>query len=319
MDGHAVRGALTPLRYVSLATDSAPTYAVWAPVAARLWRRLGYQTILAISADEGWNEPAGQVILNELRDLPVSIVPVPRIGQLTVANTMRCARLVAASREFLAPDDFILTADVDMMPFSRTFFDLYPGDAFIVLRALYQAWLGNGGDIPEINDVKLRPGEFRLPMCYCGATVGIWRELIPEIVASDIEESLIRLVGAVSDAIDLDEALLSFRILSSPRAQGWLELLDPAGVWRKRELILVDPITLPLLSVYPDMPRGLLRLDDFWHPSLGLPAPPEAIDYIPHRFSPGCQPFGCFEVVAAYVPEARAWLDAYRAKLEAVL
>lgn len=652
------------MNYVILATDAAPTYAVWTPVAARLWNRLGYHVVVFIERTPAWQEPFGQAILDALWNQGL-IKVIPRTGALTIANTMRCSRLVAAAAPWLEPEDFLLTTDVDMMPLQRAFFDRT--EPFVVLRAMFNVWLSSQVVPPVIDLAQLVPGAFRFPMCYaipadtpilmadytwrradkiaagdrllafeeerashrrhmqesvveavaprlketvtietaagpiicspehpwlvrfttrrtrsqrgrlgagygphwreaekiepgmqvyrfcspteaieenedymagyvrgltegdgaiewaptakvviaitdpealdrlcvylsrlgisydrrylgiprksrtgfqgrkpreqvrfggrtcressrrvldwplttraaaagylggmfdaegslngwdlriyqndgttmdrilacakllnidlrrqecrtrrckvvrlytrslandlvrffsitrpaisrkrnivgrslsngwvtvtavrntgpvpmvdlqtssktfiaggyashnCGAMVEIWRELFPEIEVGDPAGSLARLVGDTPDQIDLDETLLSRRFLASPRAAGPVKVIDGAGVWRKGELTLVDPLDLPLLSEYYNMPRGMLRLDDLWYPALGTPKPEEAVDYIPHRFPPGSKPFRCFDVVAAYFPEERAWLDAYRAELDPLL
>jgi hypothetical protein len=652
------------VNYVILATDALPTYAVWAPVAARLWRKHGYRVLLFIERTSAWSEPFGQAVLNGLW-ASAMMSPLPRTGAQTIANTMRCSRLVAAALSWLEPEDFLLTADVDMMPLQRAFFDRT--EPFVVLRAMFNVWLSSQVVPPVIDLTGILPGAFRFPMCYsvptdtpilmadytwcradkiaagdrllafeeeraphrrhmqesvveavaprlketvtietatgpiicspehpwlvrfapqgrkrgqhgrlgvgyvrgphwreaekiepgmqvyrfcspaeaieenedymagyvrgltegdgtierastakaviaitdpealdrlcvylgrlgifydrrylgiprksrtgfqgrkpqelvrfggrtcressrrvldwplttraaaagylggmfdsegslngwdlriyqndgatmdrvlacgkllnidlrrqecrtrrckvvrlytrslandlvrffsitrpaisrkrnivgrslsngwvtvtairntgpvpmvdlqtssktfiaggyashnCGATVEIWRELFPEIVVGDPVGSLARLVGDTPDQVDLDETLLSRRFLDSPRAAGPVKVVDEAGVWQKGELTLVDPLNLPLLSEYFNMPRGMLRLDDLWYPALGTPKPEAALDYIPFRFSPGSKPFRCFDVVAAYFPEERAWLDAYRETLD---
>lgn len=313
-------------RYVVLATDSAPTYAVWAPVAARLWRRCGYTPILLVEDGPAWREPAQAVIYDAMIEGAHLGAWIPRTGELTIANTMRCARLVAAAVPGLEPSDFILTSDVDMIPLAPAFFQRT--EPFLVLRAMFNVWLATKvivNNRPNIDLTHVWAGNFRFPLCYSGASVEIWREMVPEILVGDPAASLAQLVAGTGawpahpDAVDLDERLASFRFLDSPRAAGEVIETDPAGVWRKGELVLVDPLDLPLISEYDNMPRAMLRLDDFWTPVSGTPAPPEAIDYIPFRFYPGTKPWRCLDVIAAYWPDEAAWLQAYRARVDPLL
>lgn len=311
-----VQGQKTSVRYVVLATDAAPTYAVWAPVAARLWARHGYRSIFHLDS-LGWESPFGRVILDELVTAEVAhFAYIPRTGELTVPNTMRCSRNVAAAAGFLEPDDFILTADVDMMPLRGAFFDKLP--PFVVLRAMFATWLGSQVVPPVVDVSHIWAGNFRFPMCYAGATTTIWREMFPGIIPGDTAASLAAVLIGRSDAVDLDETLLSYAFLSSPRAAGPAVLESPAGVWRKGELVMIDPMEERLLSEYFNMPRAMLRYDDLWHPGRGTPPPPDAIDFIPNRFLGG-RPWCCFDVVSAYFPDMTDWLANYRRRLETVL
>lgn len=311
------------MRYVVLTTDVAPTYAVWAPIAARLWVKHGYRVLLFVEDSERWAEPFVRVILNALHGFVEHIVAIPRVGAFSVANTMRCARLIGASVD-LNDDAFVLTADVDMMPLQRDFFQR--DETFVVLRALSNIWTRSDGVLADQEHLRafidlsnFVPGGLRFPMCYCGATVRIWRELFPEIVVDDATGSLARIVGDCPDSPDFDELLVSHRFLTSARARGRARIVAP-GVWAKGELALVDPVTAPLLSSCANMPRAMLRFNDFWAPcDSSTPPPPEAIDYIPLRFYPGHRPFGAFDVVSAYFPEEHDWMMRYRETLQGVL
>mgnify|MGYP001570709840 CR=1 FL=1 len=91
-------------RYVSLSVDAAPTYAALAPVTVRLWKRLGYTAILHIHED-GWGTPFGELVLREISGTGAAIVGVPTVPPLSIPNTMRAVRLVAAAVNGLELDD----------------------------------------------------------------------------------------------------------------------------------------------------------------------------------------------------------------------
>lgn len=295
-----------------MAVDAAPTYSVYAPIVSRIWKKFGYGTIIFLHETEKWENEYGSVIMEELEKVGALIWFMPTMPPLSVANTMRTSRLVAACD--VDKDDFILTSDVDMIPLNREFFDRK--EKFVVLRALYERWLACKTPPPVLDLNSLKPGVFRFAMCYVGATAEIWREIFSLTVDEPVE-SLRRIVDCTTDETDFDELKLSRGILSSSRAQGEVETVVPNNIWRTGELFLVDPMGLPNLSSYYNMPRGMLRLGDLWQPGRGLP-PPEAIDFIPDRFTPTNRPWWCLEATALYHPNERAWLEEYRGKMEKV-
>lgn len=300
-------------RYVVLATDAAPTYSVLAPVAVRLWRRLGYEALVFIHA-EGWETPHGRVVLEELDAAGARTKVVPTIAPMSIANTMRCSRLVGAAHDGLDEDDFLLTSDVDMFPLSRTFFDRQ--EDLVVLRALGDTWMQPSAPKPPTFREGVALSEVRFPMCYAGALTSIWRELFP-IVPGDAAESLRRTVEphlGRRDHTDLDEHLVSWAFPRHPRANGLVRQVA-VGVWRQEDLWLVDPVDAPRLSSHECMHRGMLWRADGWTPAQG-PPPDGVIDFITERFE-GRRPWWCFDVAAVFFPEEASWLGAYRARLEA--
>lgn len=312
-------------RYVSLATDAAPTYAVHAPVVARLWKQLGYDAIVHVH-EAGWENDFGRLILHELAQVGARVIPTPVLPPLVGGNIMRVARLLAAAQSFVHADDFVLCADMDMYPLSRSFFAV--SAPFIALRALYHEWLMPAASVPpDVLDrlPQLLPGSYRFTMSYFGATGKIWRELF-DLVPDDVTESLRRLLVNVDPTyhnVDLDETLLSAVVLRSPRAMGDL-LRQPDFAdcrhWRQGELHLIDPVYAPNLTGHDHMPRGLLRLADGYR---GQGTPPEgAIDFIPPRFSDdssGGRGWWCFDVATAYYPQEAAWLAEYRTAAKAIV
>lgn len=309
-------------RWVSLSTDAAPVYAAWTPVVARIWRLLGYRSIVHIHPNQlgvpNWDRLFGQVVLRELHAADVRLVPATPQSPLSMPNVARCSRLFSAHRlPDIDDNDFILTADADMIPLEGSFFDR--DEDLVVLRCLYQRWMMFKGETPEMSEDLLIPtvrrlhaqhGRIRFPMCYTGATAKIWREVIPPTMGAFLS-------GLTEDCFDADEHGLTHAILSSRRVAGPLEVVA-TGHWRKGELALIDPVDRPLLSIYQDMPRGLIILGDGWKPEKG-PIPDGAIDFIPSRFTaehPSDHPWWCFDVVRMRYPELDGWLTEYQRMLE---
>lgn len=317
-------------RYVVLSSDAAPTYSIFLPLVARIWSRIGYRPLVLLH-DKGWYSDYGKFILDALDVTGARIDWFSQVKPLTVANTMRASRIVASALPFLKPDDLLLTADVDMVPIERAFFER--DESWFVLRALYNVWCRDGGVTKMPRDAE----GLRFAMCYCGATVALWRELMfldPEVdpVANlktivtyqALEEPFkTRQVSERGEAVwgDLDEMTLSQRWLGSLRV-GFEPCVEvKVGEWRKGDLTLVDPVDRPHLSSLDNVPRGLLRLGDLWRPHLG-PPPAGAIDLIPPRFAHSTRrfhPWWIFDAVAAYYPEDREWLETYRARVQRIL
>lgn len=279
---------------VSLASDHLGTYAVLLPIAAKLWETLGYTPIVQHSLRD--DNPFEQAVL------AWTVGDKYRIAArepLSLPNTMRAVRLFAW--ELADSGDFILTADVDMFPLSRTFFADPP--PHVLLRACWYLWLGNEGREPFFDPARLEPtGDPSCPyrshfaMCYAGATKEIWRELFQSGT------------WPAHDTNSWDEEALTARVLDRVRGQPFAEL--GRGRWRKGDLHFVDPLDAPLLSEYRDMPRGMIRLGDIWKPAMG-PAPEGAIDFIPPRFTQYDRPAWIFPAVRLYFPELGDWLDGY--------
>jgi len=302
-------------RYIVLACDAAPTYAIYLPLVVRLWRRLGYKALVYLHA-EGWDTPFGDLVRAELALAGSTTSIIDAVAPLGIANTMRCARLVAACEPFLDPEDFLLTSDVDMIPLSRTFFDRR--EDFIVYRGLGDIWMQPAAPVPPRPPAVMRPGEVRFPMCYSGATAEIWRYMLPlnyGIPHDALVDTIAPYLPSRTNYTDLDETIGSYAFLAHPRAQGVVEEVS-TGVWRQGDLYLVDPIDAPQLTPHEHMHRGLLLLVDGWIPGRGDP-PSAPIDFIPCRFYPGERPWWCFDVPAIYFPEEAAWITSYveRAKV----
>lgn len=217
-------------RYVSLACDANPHYSVYAPIVARLWRRLGFEPIVFMHTS-GWDSPLGALVQGALDDDAFLTPRIPRIDPLSVGNTMRVVRIVAAS--LVDPAALVMTADVDMAPLSRTFFDR-TWDQFVLRADMY----GSLHAAPKIQGgVALIPGLWRFPLCYVGMRGNLWRKMLP-IVNGDPETSLRQtMVGLRHDKVDYDEETTSARLLAM--SPGEL-VQDAEDTWHQGDLCLVS-------------------------------------------------------------------------------
>lgn len=212
-------------KYVALSCDANPLYSIWAPLMVRFWRRLGYTPIL-FQHNDGWSTELAMLVdrlLDEehLRGETI-VVKIPRIGPLSIGNTMRVSRVAASAVASLSPTDFILTSDIDMAPLSRTFFDRDPEQCWVLRGDMYGSFEGASAMMHD-GTKGLIAGLWRFPLCYIGMPVFAWRTIMP-IVVGDAEKSIRNINhGLRQDAHDHDEACTSARLLLSAWAAGSLE------------------------------------------------------------------------------------------------
>lgn len=236
-------------RYVSLAADANPHYAIYAPVVCKIWQALGYEPILFMHDGHGhdpsrgvygWETPFGEYVRSAL---PVKPILVPRTEPLSPGNTMRCVRLVAASMPQVQPDDLVLTADIDMAPLSETFFDRQAWPPFVLRADMYGPFEGASSLRGPDGTPALLCGMWRFPLCYMGFPGRVWEEILP-LVKGDPVLSLRRVLhGLREDSVVHDEATISARLLLSRYAVGALEKIssseETGDLWRQGELELV--------------------------------------------------------------------------------
>lgn len=239
-------------RWVSLSTDCVPwkgktgsAYAIYAPLVTRFWQRLGYTPILFMH-DTGWDTAFGAHVL---ANLPPDImrVSMPRLEPLSIGNTMRTVRLAACAHEAVAPEDLIITADIDMAPISRDFFN-QPSNIFVLRADMYGPMEG-ASQLLENDGTALLCGLFRFPLCYVGLTTAAWRDITPYPQDGSCHGNPVALArrilhGLRYDAVDYDESYCSARLLLSRYAVGSLQKHED-GSWTQGELRLVPQTDWP--------------------------------------------------------------------------
>lgn len=282
------------MRYVSLACDAtlgAPVhgvYAAYAPVVMRLWQRLGYRPIVfkhEATFDSEFGRFVSEKMLEAVEpELVPIIVPIPRCEPLSVGNTMRVARLAAASNALVQPHELVLMADIDMAPISRTWFerDHWLGGPFVLRGDMHGSFAGCASLNPD-GTASLLGGHFRFPMCYAGATKAQWFDMLPLINGQEIV-SIRRLLHSLRhDCVDYDEQQLSSRFLHSRYAVGPLctdVVANNSGaerVYKQGDLTLLAATDWPTGVPEGMMIHGGARSDSRpnrvdWH--MPRPAPP---------------------------------------------
>lgn len=136
-----------------------PYYSFFAPLAAYLWNRIGYKSIVFAVG----NTELNPVVLEELHKneaITIGINSIPGYRDSTVAQF---SRMFGALYRGLNQDDYCLTSDVDVLPFDGDYFNNLPSQDFHLWSA----------DHYHDNPDKMT----RVPMCFNGGAVKIWKEI----------------------------------------------------------------------------------------------------------------------------------------------
>jgi hypothetical protein len=171
------------MRYVVNSSDLNDVYSFFMPIMSILWKRLQYEPISLLYGDESvWSSPKDKFILDSIRKYSkVSFVaPAPGYKSSTV---MQVSRLFPASLSYMTDSDYVLTGDADMFPLSATYFNQQDLSCkFNIFSADAYADIAKG----------LQPPKF--PMCYLGATVGNWKDVMgikTNDISLEVQQSLV--------------------------------------------------------------------------------------------------------------------------------
>lgn len=202
--GESPTGDVARLPWAVIASDRNPFYAWFAPLTARLWRRLGFRARLFLvgTSDEWGREAWCRLVVTAAREAGASIVFIPRIEAYGNGTVAQLVRLFAAGFGF-EDDEFAYVADVDFWPLSRAFFCDRDFDRLLLLAA--------------------NTSGIRWSMTL-GARARTWRELMatePGGGTAALHAALARWVvpgGSMREENWIaDENLLAAQVLASPR------------------------------------------------------------------------------------------------------
>lgn len=302
-------------RWVSLSSDANPRYSAYLPIACLLWKRLGWEP-LVLMHDSGWDTSLGMEVEAWLDEFDIVRALVSDYPPLSVANTMRFCRLAGPCLRVVADGDLVMMSDADMMPISRSFFDVPETWDVYSLRSDMHGFL---------QTPRLPPVNFRFTMCYVGARACVWRDVLGSVVG-DISASLRQLEefrepqlarvlahgGAVHrldrDAVDCDEGIMSSHLLSSDWLQG--DLMRE-GDWCGLPLYRQGNMRLVAVRREDGLPEGMLILGG-WR---GDRLPDHVIDW--HASMP---PLGWFgDTLATFWPNEVNWISDYWSRVRKIL
>ena len=193
------------MNYVVLSSNGSSIYGFYAPLTCAVWRARGYFPLLLLTEDAAlWEgEPRGRLIREYCG---AQGVYMSHSGGLLSGSATRAqvSRLFAYQVPRLAPDDYLLTSDIDMWPIGP--------------------WVGGSRDAGKALQIYYanayeKTGRVHFPMCYLGATQKTWAEIMTAGPARDLDEAvklcrhrpgrpenagLVHLVPGSREAIPLD-------------------------------------------------------------------------------------------------------------------
>jgi len=204
--------------YVINSTDNNLFYSYFIPIVSQMWKSLGYYPVTLVLGDESeWttNTKTG-FVLEQIRKTS-AVVPIKRIAGFKDSTIVQISRIYASAHEFAA-DDYILTSDADMLPLDKSWFHQQdPSKQFHIFGA--DAY-----------------GRRRFPICYLGATAGIWRRIM-KIQPTGISAAMRISLNPTRDDWNYDESLITERLLGNQLYPNHCQFIDrgwPDGMATRR-------------------------------------------------------------------------------------
>ena len=195
-------------KHVVNSTDANPTYLFFMPIVNRIWQNhMGYKPIsILIGNRKEWEQHKLRNFVLQ-RTLETSNIATfidhQKIGFKSSTIT-QVSRLAIAAHPQLKDDDYILTSDVDMLPFNKQWFNSQNMDKKFHLFGA-NAYLGYiGPSEPGKNPVKF-------PMCYLGGNKRNWLKIM-RITTNNVQSATEEIIQGQKDWWCLDENLFSNRI-----------------------------------------------------------------------------------------------------------
>lgn len=213
------------MKFSVVSSDVKDWYSFFLPAIVRAWARMGYGTVLLLIGDRAlWNSDRRTALaLREASEGAIVEFVAPSPGQ-AIYTSAQVSRLYASALQSLENGDYLLTSDADMIPLSKEYFSRQDPafDVHIFSSNAYAAV--DGPRLPV-----------KFPMCYLGASVPAWREIMrigPGDVGAAMASHLAQFKGH-QIGWDHDEMHFKRRLLQSPLFSGPLLVL-PNGFSKGR-------------------------------------------------------------------------------------
>jgi len=201
------------MRYVINTSNLSDRYYFFMPIVAKAWSRMGYLPVsLLYGFPELWSsDESTRFTLRHIQETS-QVFYVRPVERFLPSDTMRSARIFAASLDFFKDDDYILVSDTDMLPLNRDYFGRQ--DLGMAVH------LFNGDHYGR----HMRTAPTRFPLCYVGAAAKVWN-LFLGVQSHDIDAELKKFLTALpgTDRSSYDEIYFSRLLAHSPIFKGPLE------------------------------------------------------------------------------------------------
>jgi len=162
-------------RRVILAVDASITYFFFMGIVTMLWQKyMGFCPVILIADSiTNWlNDPVKKYALNFARAYGAEIHFIKPIDKFKSSTIAQNARMYASCLPMYHDEMYMMTSDMDMLPLSKAFFNKQNMDKEVHL------------------DYANAYGGSHFPLCYVGAKVKTWREIMQPADATNIEKSL---------------------------------------------------------------------------------------------------------------------------------
>ena len=160
---------------VVLAVDASITYFFFMGIVTMLWQKyMGFCPVILIADDiSNWlNDPVKKYALNFSRSYGAEIYFIDKIDNFKSSTVAQNARMYALCLPMYHDEMYLMTSDMDMLPLSKEFFNKQDMSYDVHL------------DYANASDGS------HYPLCYVGAKVKTWREIMQPSNPNSIEESL---------------------------------------------------------------------------------------------------------------------------------
>lgn len=199
------------MKYAVISSDVNPLYSFYLPILGRAWEEMGYTALyLLVGEEKDWkSHPEASFALERFKNMGL-IHYVSTIPNREIHTVAQVSRLYASAIPSLKKDDYLLTTDADMIPLSKSFFNKED-------KSLdFHLFTGNGYDLVSKDHLPVK-----FPMCYLGASVSSWKEVMG-IKEFSVSEHMKRHFAAVPGPArwDHDEMTFATRIKYSDMFSG---------------------------------------------------------------------------------------------------
>lgn len=210
-----------------LGCDLNPDYSFYLPLCTLFWAMRGYRPlILLVSTPEAWlSDPKHRLEVVRARELGAEIYWLGDFEGVRTSTVAQVSRIFGALAPGIADDDYLVTADVDMLPIGE-----WVGSERNAAQD-FTIWFANA-----YAEEVAKTGVPHWPMNYVGAKAKAWREVFVTTGTPTLQERLRVILDYApkesSEAWGYDEMYMSARLAECPAGLSLIPRTFVEGEWR---------------------------------------------------------------------------------------
>lgn len=165
------------MNYAVISSDRNQLYAFYAPLTAAVWRNRGWQVfMLLVGEEDDWlDDPRSKLVYEKCLEANARVHFISAYPGHRTSTVAQVSRLYAHLLPKVAPDDYLMTSDVDMWPLGP--------------------WVGGTRDSSKafqlyFSNAYADADKVHFPMCYVGAQACFWKEAMDSSVSMDMKDAL---------------------------------------------------------------------------------------------------------------------------------